>query len=83
MCKIVQLLHKICTGTEDYICHVDVRDLPTAYQYAEPPDPPASLEFLQAAKAIMDDNNLNMPNSVEEAMNLYVVLTTTIEQYIN
>lgn len=71
-------------GTEDYLCPLDTRDLPSAYQYAEAPDPPASLEFLQAAKCIMADNNiLYMPTSIQSALNLYVVLTTTFEQYIS
>lgn len=67
---------------EDYLCQLDTRDLPSAYQYAEAPDPPASLEFLQAAKCNMADNILYMPTSIQSALNLYVVLTTTFEQYI-
>ena len=70
--------------TEDYLCQLDTRDLPSAYQYAEAPDPPASLEFLQAAKCIMADNSiLYMPASIQSALNLYVVLTKTVEQFIS
>ena len=72
----------VLIGNEDYLCQLDVRDLPTVHQYAESPDPIASVEFLQAAKSIMEDNNMHMPNTIEEAMNLYVLLTTTFEQYI-
>ena len=65
------------------MCELDSRDLPSAYQYAEPPDPIASVEFLQAAKCIMEDNNVHtMPNNVESALDLYVLLTTTIEEHI-
>ena len=72
------------SDTEDYLCPLDTRDLPSAYQYAEAPDPPANLKFLQAAKCIMDDNNiLRMPTNIQSAMDLYVVLTTTFKQFIN
>ena len=76
----VLVLHK---GVEDRLCQLNSRDLPTVYQYAQPPDPPASLEFLQAAKQIMDSNNLDMPISIKEALDLYVILTTTIEQHVD
>ncbi len=49
-------------------------------EYAELPDPPASLQFLQAAQRIMDDNNISMPSNVDEALDFYVTLTTIIEQ---
>lgn len=51
--------------------------------YAEEPDPPASLEFLQVAKLVMDANLLQMPRSIEEAIDLYILLTCTIEAHIN
>lgn len=70
-------------GTEDYLCQLDTRDLSSAYQYAEAPDPPASLEFLQAAKCIMADKSiLYMPTSIQSALNLYIVLAT-FEQFIS
>ena len=61
---------------------LDVRDLTTVYQYAETPDSIASMEFFQAAKCIMEENNMHMPQNIESAMNLYVLLTTTIEEHI-
>ena len=67
-------------GSEDYLCALDNRDLPSAYQYAEPPDPIASVEFL---KCTMKDNNVHsMPNDVESTLDLYVLLTTTFETYV-
>lgn len=54
-------------GVQDYLCPLDPRDLATVHQ---PPDPPASLEFLEAAKCIMDDNHLQLANDVESALNL-------------
>ena len=44
-----------------------------AEQYAEEPDPPASLEFLEAVETIMDDQHLRMPNTVQEALNFNFV----------
>ena len=54
------------------------------HRFAESPDPIASVEFLHAAKSIMEDNNINvvMPGNVEEAMDLYVLLITTFEEYV-
>lgn len=51
-----------------------------AEEYTEEPDPPGSLEFLDVAQTIMDQEKLEMPSTVQEALNLYVVLTTTIEE---
>ena len=62
---------------------VDNRDIPVAEEYIEEPDPPGSLEFLEAAQTMMDQEQLGMPNTVQEALNLYVVLTATIEERCN
>ena len=59
------------TGTRDYLCTVENRDILVAEEYTEEPDPPGSLEQLE------------MPSTVQEALNLYVVLTTTIEERCN
>ena len=69
-------------GVQDYLCPLDTHDLPTALEYAKPPDPPACLEFLEAAKCIMDENNLRLANDIESAMDMYVILTTTFEQHV-
>ena len=59
-------------GSKNYLCPLDARDLISAQQYAEAPDPIASLEFLQAAKGIMEDHNIDiMPNNVESAMECF------------
>ena len=58
---------------------LDARDLPVVDQYAAAPDPPGSVEFLEMSKQIMENNNLIIPNTVERAIELYIVLTTTIE----
>ena len=70
-------------GTQDYVCAVDSRDIRQASEYAEEPDPPASLEFLQVALLLMNEQGLAMPNTISEALNLYVVLTTLIEVECN
>ena len=48
--------------------------IPQVENYAEAPDPPASLEFLQLAQLIMGANCLQMPRSIEQAIDLYVAL---------
>ena len=42
--------------------------------YSEEPDPPASLAFLEAANAYIIEHNLQFPNSVQDAILLYVEL---------
>ena len=62
---------------------MDARDISVSEDYAEEPDPPASLEFLQVAKLVMDaDSSLQMPISIEQAIDLYISLTCTIEAHI-
>ena len=70
-------------GVQDYLCPLDVRDLQTVFQYTIQPDPPASLEFLQAVKCIMENNHLQLASDIESALEFYVILTTTLEQYNN
>ena len=74
---------KFIIGTKDYICPIDSRDIPVANKYAEQPDPPVSLECLNAVLHIMDEQGLTMPDTISEALNLYVVLTTLIEAEVN
>ena len=80
-CMITQLCNT--AGTRDYLCTVENRDILVAEEYTEEPDPPGSLEFLEVAQTIMDQEQLEMPSTVQEALNLYVVLTTTIEERCN
>ena len=61
------------------MCGIDSRDIPPASEYAEIPDPPASLDFLQLALMLMNEQGLNMPSTISEALNLYVTLITIIE----
>ena len=76
------IIHNI-TGTEDYLCPFDARDLNKAYEYAVQPDPPGSLEFLIMCMNIMQDNHLTtLPNTAQEALDLYVTLTATVELHI-
>ena len=60
-----------------------MRDIPLAEAYTELPDPPASLEFLQVAETVMRENSLELPTTVEEAIDLYILLTSTIDAHIN
>jgi hypothetical protein len=66
---------------ENYLCPLDQRDLAPVVPYTEESHPPASLEFLLVAKQIMEDNGYgDMPKTVAEALDLYILLTSTIEQ---
>lgn len=70
-------------GVENHLCPLDAADLPTVCQYAIQPQPPGGLEFLQMAKNIMDDHHYDdLPDTIEGALDLYIILTTTVEQYI-
>ena len=44
-------------------------------QYASPPHPPASLEILLLVQSYLHSNNLEMPCSIIDALNLYITLT--------
>lgn len=77
----------ICTtklGVKDYVCKTDSRDVEVCWEYAEDPDPPASLEFLEAAEQFMEDQHMTMvlPLTVPAALDLYVDITTYFDQQI-
>lgn len=61
-------------GAENYLQPVDNDDLLYVQRYAVEPGPPASYEFLMAADILMSENNLQMPTSVEEALDFYIKL---------
>ena len=67
------------SGVQDYICPTDPRDVTTALQYAEEPDPPCSLEFLEMARDVMNAHHISFPNTISAAVDLYVTLTTILE----
>ena len=77
------LTRNVIVGTRDYVCGIDSRDIPPASQYAEVPDPPASLEFLEMALMLMNEQGVTMPSTISEALDLYVTLTTIIEASLN
>ena len=70
----------VYTGVQNYLCPVDMRDIPLAEAF---PDLPASLEFLQVADTVMRENSLELPTTVKEAIDLYILLTSTIDAHIN
>lgn len=69
------------TGTQDYLCALDMRDVATIRDYTSKAAPPASLEFLQLVKLLMTTNSLNMPSNVREALDLYIVLVDMIQDF--
>jgi hypothetical protein len=48
-------------GTRNYISPTTYRDLQVANNYAEEPDPPATLSFLLAAEQLMQQLSLSFP----------------------
>ena len=52
-------------------------------EYTEEPDPPGSLEFLEVASRIMHQYHLSMPSTVQEALDVFVVLTSVLENEAN
>ncbi len=56
-------------GTRNYACAVHERDLTVAEQYAESPGPPASLEFLELARIIVNEHQLDFPLVIKDAVN--------------
>ena len=73
-------LTSLLIGTKDYSYPVDPRDTSVAKEYTEEPDPPGSLEFLELALEIMTQHHLF---TVQEALELYVSLTTIIQSEIS
>lgn len=69
-------------GAQNYLSELDSRDLPIVCGYAKIPDSLVSIEFLEAAQTIMDEQYLSMPSNIEEALDLYVTLVTTIEEFV-
>ena len=68
----------IHAGTKDYSYPLDPRDVCVVMAYTEEPDPPGSLEFLELASHVMHEHDLSMPNTVQEALEVFAVLTTII-----
>ena len=66
-------------GRRNYLSEVDQRDMTEAMKYTELPDPPAPLEFLKLAKVVMEENQLNFPTHVDDAIALFIELTALIE----
>ena len=58
---------------------VSTPDLQVSDMYSEEPDPPASLTFLETANAYIIEHNLQFPNSVQDAILLYVELVAFFE----
>ena len=69
----------LIVGTINYMSPVSTRDFQVSDTYSEEPDPPASLAFLEAANAYIIEHNLQFPNSVQDAILLYVELVAFFE----
>jgi len=69
-------------GTVNYLCTVSSRDLHISMNYAEIPDPPASLSFLETANELMMEHGLQFPGTVEDAMSSYDELVALFEALV-
>lgn len=69
-------------GTHDYIHPVDSGDLVLARQHTIAPEPPGSLEFLLATQHLMQENELTLPATVEEALEFYITIKSLIEEQL-
>ena len=70
-------------GYRNCICPTNLRDLGAVQSYTEEPDPPASLEFLEAAHTLMTANNIIFPENIADAINVYISLVSLIESDID
>ena len=69
-------------GVENYLQPVNSDDLWYVQRYAVKPQPPASYEFLMAAKILMHENGLHMPKTVEEALDFFITLNYLLHDEI-
>ena len=74
-------IYNVCAGTSNYVCAVSHHDVHVCRDYAEEPDPPASLEFLQAVNELMVHRGLLFPDSIRDAMLLYAELVSVLDDY--
>lgn len=51
-------------------------------KYAEDPDPPGSLEFLNMALSVMREHHLSFPTSVKQAIDLFVTMTHILDAHM-
>jgi len=66
-------------GAENFIHPVSSGDLQSAQQYAGEPGQPGSYEFLSAANILMQENHMQMPTTVQEALAFYLNLKALFE----
>ena len=61
------------TGTVDYLQPFDDVDLQFTMHHTPYPDPPLSLEFLEAAEILMLENNLEFPHTLKKLL-LFILI---------
>ena len=89
MYLIINILHSklhnsyyYLAGTRDYKFPYVREAMRCAKEHAELPPPPVSLEYLQAARCIMFNNNIvHMPRNITDGLRLYILLVSTLEMY--
>lgn len=66
-------------GTQNYLCSVHPRDIAESSRYSEEPSPPGTLEFLMMAQELMSTHHLSFPQTITEAIDVYITMTTILE----
>ena len=82
MPKRALLLCLLHSGSQNYLCDVSTSSIIECSRYSEEPDPPGSIEFLEMAQELMTLHNLIFPRSIQEAIDVYVTMTTVLESHV-
>lgn len=61
-------------GIQDHLCHVNGLDVNYCMKYVTSPAAPSSLQTLNEISSIMETENLTIPKTVSDALNLYLLL---------
>ncbi len=78
-CVTVSCYYACLLGTQEFLCGVRAADVTCAKQYADIPDPPDSLEFLELVQMLMEEHNVQFTRTVGDAMEFYVQMVQFIE----
>lgn len=68
------------SGTTDYLCGIDRGDITFVEQYTVAKPVPVPLEFIDLVEIIMQENNLTVPQTIVDALALYIELINSVEE---
>ena len=70
----------IVSGTTNYLFGVDWGDITFVEQYTVAKPVPVPLEFIDLVEIIMQENNLTVPQTIVDALALYIELINSVEE---